>query len=258
MPNVVQLDANAMVSSLLEGGPSLPWKLQKKLPNGDTAEIPYRMQVLRAAENMLALKSAQETAKNIGELQGYGEIYKEAQAHEVLLRAIRSPEKRDRPDGTSYYPQMFVSTDQLRASLTELEMAALLNAYEVTKSTFAVVEGLEAHDAESWIARLSDPLKGPFYLSQLDSRHWPGLILLLASVARRLFTELGQELPSLEPTSASEPESSTSSTGSSGEPPSASSMSDQAAPLPMDVPGDRLLSGEEAREIVAKRKAEKT
>lgn len=250
---IIQLDANAMVSTLLEGGPSLPWKLQKKLPTGQIAEIPYRMQVLRAEENMAALKAAQDTAKERGELQGYGDIYKEAQAHEVLCRAIRHPEKRDREKGPSYYPPVFVETRQLRESLTELEMASLLNAYEITKSTFAVIEGLQERDAESWIARLSDPLKGPFYLSQLDSHHWPGVILLLARVCRGLYQELGRELPSLEPTSTSDLESSTSSTGSSGEQPSASSGDGERE---ITVTADKLLSADEARELIARRKKE--
>jgi hypothetical protein len=250
----VQLDASAMISTLLEGGPSLPWKLQKKKADGTVIEIPYRMKVLRAEENLSALKDAQDTAKARGEVQGYGDIYKEAQAHEVLRRAICHPEKRDRPDGSSYYPPVFVETSQLRESLTELEMAALLNAYEITKSTFAVVEGLEAHDAESWIARLSDALRGPFSLSQLDSAHWPALILLLARVCAGLYQELGRPLPSSGPTSASAPESSTSSTGSSGPPPSASTTESDGEPI--EVGSETLLTADEARELVAKRKSD--
>jgi hypothetical protein len=249
-----KLDASAMVSTLLDGGPSLPWTLKKKLPNGESIQIPYRMQVLRAEENMSALKAAQDTTKDRGELQGYGDIYKEAQAHEVLVRAIRHPEKRERDDGTSYYPPVFVQTSQLRESLTELEMAALLNAYEITKSTFAVVEGLEAHDAESWIARLSDPLQGPFCLSQLDSHHWPACILLLARICQGLYQELGRELPSLEPTTASALESSTPSTGSSGSPPSASTTAVDGKPI--DVGSETLLSAEDARALIAKRKSD--
>lgn len=243
-----------MISTLLEGGPSLPWKLQKKRADGTVLEIPYRMQVLRAEENLSALKDAQETAKTFGEVQGYGDIYKEAQAHEVLRRAIRHPEKRERNDGSGYYPPVFVETSQLRASFTELEMAALLNAYQVTKSTFAVVEGLADRDAESWIARLSDPLKGPFYLSQLDSAHWPSLILLLAKLTAGLFREVGHELPSSEPSSGSGPENSTTSIGSSGPPPSAASTGSDGATV--EVPGDKLLTMDDARDIVARRKSD--
>jgi|1185.fasta_scaffold00973_3 hypothetical protein len=249
-----KLTANAMISTLLEGGPSLPWKLQRKKADGTREEIPYRMQVLRVEENLAALKDAQDTAKTRGEVQGYGDIYKEAQAHEVLLRAIRTDEKHERPDGTSYYPQIFSATEQLRASLTELEMAALLNAYQITKSTFAVVEGLEGHDAESWIERLSDPLKAPFHLSELDSAHWPALILLLARLAAGLLRELGREPQSSAPSSESEPETSTSSTGSSGPPPSALNTGDEPGVAPIEVSGDTLLSAEDAAALVAKRK----
>jgi hypothetical protein len=250
----VRLDASAMISTLLEGGPSLAWKLQKKKADGSVIEIPYRMKVLRAEENMSALKDAQDTAKARGEVQGYGDIYKEAQAHEVLRRAICHPETRERQDGSIYYPPVFVETSQLRESLTELEMAALLNAYEITKSTFAVVEGLDGHDTESWIARLSDSLRGPFFLSQLDSAHWPGLTLLLARVCAGLYRELGHELPSLAPTSVSVPESSTSSTGSSGPPPSASTTESDGKPI--EVGSETLLTAETAREILAKRKSD--
>lgn len=228
----------------------MDWELEKVLPDGTRAIVPYRMQVLRAAENVQALKCAQDTAKNIGELKEYGDIYKECQAHEVLFRAIRHREKREQ-NGVSYYPQVFTSTDQLRASLTEMEMAALLNAYEITRNEFGTVDGLEAHDAESWIARLSDPLKGPFFLSQLDSRHWPGLCLLLARECARNYEELGRALPSLQPTSESDPLSSTSSTGSSPTPPTASST--QVDP-PITVPGDRLISKTEAQAIHDARK----
>lgn len=249
-----KLDASAMISTLLEGGPSLPWTLKKKRADGTVVEVPYRMQVLRAEENMSALKDSQDTAKGRGEVQGYGDIYKEAQAHEVLRRAIRHPEKREREDGTSYYPPVFVETRQLRESLTELEMASLLNAYEITKSTFAVVEGLEGHDTESWIARLSDPLRGRFFLSQLDSAHWPGLILLLARLCADLYQDLGRPLPSLEPSSESDPESSTNSTTSSGEQPSASTTGSDGKPI--EVGADKLLTADGARELLAKRKSE--
>lgn len=227
----------------------MDWELEKIMPDGTRAVIAYRMQVLRAAENIEALQEAQKTAKKFGETAEYGDIYKEAQAHEVLIRAIRHREKRDRADGTSYYPVVFLSGDALRASLTELEMAALLNAYEITRNEFSVVDGLEAHDAETWIARLSDPLKAPFYLSQLDSRHWPGLCLLLARECARNYEELGRKPPISQPSSGSEPETSTSSIGSSQTPPTASSTD-----TTITVSGDELLTKERARDLVSRRR----
>ncbi len=251
MAELRRLKPEEIVTTLLHGAPGMEWELEKVMPDGSRALVPYRMQVLRAAENMDALKCAQDTAKSVGELKDYGDIYREAQAHEILVRAVRQREKRERQDGSSYYPQIWMNPDQLRASLTEMEMAALLNAYEITRNEFGVVDGLEAHDAESWIARLSDPLKGPFFLSQLDSRHWPGLCLLLARECARNYEELGRKLPNSGPTSESEPEISTTSTGSSATPPTASSTGIQPT---ITVPGDSLLSKADAQEIIARRK----
>jgi hypothetical protein len=245
------LSPTDIVGTLLDGAPGMDWELHRVLPGGEKVRIPYRMQVLRVEETRQALKGAQDEAKARGELKGYGDIYNEAQVDEILVRAMRHPEKRTRDDGTSYYPPVFVDASQLRSSLTEMDMAALLNAYEITKRTFAVVDGLEKHDAESWIARLSDPLKGPFNLSLLDSHHWPSCISLLAGICRDLYQELGRELPNSEPSSAAVPENSTSSTISSGTPPVASTTA-----CDLTVPGDKLLNADEARELVKNRKGE--
>jgi hypothetical protein len=249
---VRKIDPNDILATLLKGQPGMDWDLEKALPNGERVSMPYRMQLLSTEDSLQALKDAQATAKERGEVEGYGDIYKESQAHELLIRAMRHRDLRELSDGTSYYPPIFVEAWQLRKALTELEMAALLNAYEITKSTFAVVEGLEAHDAESWIARLSDPLRGPFALAALDSLHWRPCILMLAQVARRLLEESGQKLPSLDSSSESDPDSSTSSTGSSGPPPSASSTGPDA----VQVPGDRLISKDEAAAILKQRKGQ--
>lgn len=250
MPELRRLKPEEVILSLFDLGPGKDWDLEKILPSGERVIVPYRLQVLRVAENFAAIKNAQDTAKEQGELKEYGDIYREAQAHEILQRAIRQREKRTREDGTEYYPFVFVDTNQLRASLNEMEMAALLNAYEITKSEFSVVKGLNDSDAESWIARLSDPLRGPFHLSQLDSLHWPALCLLLAKVCKSLYEESGHELPTWPPTSESAPETSTNSTGSSQTPPTASSTESD-----VKVPGDRLISKAEADEILRKRKA---
>jgi hypothetical protein len=80
------------------------------------------------------------------------------------------------------------------------------------------------------------------------------LIIILAKIAASLYRELGHELPSLEPISASVPESSTTSTGSSGPPPSASTTGSDG--VSVDVPGDKLLTLEDARDLLARRKTE--
>jgi len=252
MTETKTLPASALILSILEGALTKEWELVKTLPDGTRARVKYRMQVLRAEENMAALKAAQEFAKSKGEAEGYGDLYKEAQVHELLQRAMRHAEKHERGDGTSLYLPVFTSADQLRAALTESDCAALLNAYQITKSEFGNIEGLDEEDAETWIARLSDPLRGPFFLSQCDSLHWPGLVLLLAKVCRALYEDLGRPLPSSEPSSESGPANSTGPTGSSGPPAQASSTDGR-----YEVPGDVVLTKEQAAELVEKAKNKK-
>lgn len=240
-----------LVLSVLSGSLTKEWDFTKTLSDGSRATVRYRMQVLRAEENISALRSAQKFAKDMEETS-YGDIYKEAQAYEVLQRAMRHSEPMDRGDGTSFYPTVFTSGQHLRASLTETEVAALLNAYTITKAEFGNIEEINEVDGETWIARLSDPLRGPFFLSQCDSLHWPSLVWLLAGICRDLYAELGRELPSLQPSSGSGPESSTGSTGFSGESASASSTDGK-----FTVTSETLLTAEEAAELIAKSKGEK-
>jgi hypothetical protein len=241
-----------LVVSVISGALTKEWDFTKTLPDGTRATVRYRMQVLRAEENILALRAAQQFAKDMGELEGYGDIYREAQAYEVLQRAMRHADKVERGDRTSFYPPVFTSAAQLRASLTESEVAALLNAYTITKAEFGNTEEIGSVDADLWIARLSDPLRGPFFLSQCDSLQWPSLVYLLAGVCRDLFAECGRELPSLQPSLASGPENSTGATGFSGAPASASSTDGSVT-----VTSDSLLTKEQAAELLAKSKADK-
>ncbi len=244
------IKAEDLILTLLDGAPTKIWNFTKILPSGERATVPVRLRVLRAEENMQALKSAQDVAHAMGELGGYGDIYKEAQCYEVLQRALCHIDKRKRADGTEYYPPVFTDSRQLRSSFNESEIAVLLNCYDVTKAEFSALEGLEEREAEMWIARLSDPLQGPFFLSQLDSRHWPACIALLAGIARDLYLRAGLPLPSLQPTSESNPESSTVATGSSTSQPSASSTDEEEATV---TPGE-LLTKEQARALAKKRK----
>jgi hypothetical protein len=73
--------------------------------------------------------------------------------------------------------------------------------------------------------------------------------MMCAKIARGLFQELGHELPSLEPTSASGPASSPDTTGSSGKQLSGSSMDGKFEVKPGD-----LLTREQARELAAKKR----
>lgn len=247
-----QVDASALVRKLIEGAPSEEFDFVHWDPEGRKQTSRIRVQLLRVEENLQAIHDAQQTAKELGEVGTYGDIYKESQAVELIQRALRQTTKVTSPDGTAYYPCVFTDSRQVRASLTEPAMAVILNCYEIVKAKFGAIESLEEKDAEAWIARLSDPLRGPFFLSQLDSRHWPGLIFLLAGMARSLYESLSLPLPSLDGTSDSQDESSTADTGSSGEQPSASSTADPD----LAVPVGKVLTRDEARELVAKRKGE--
>jgi len=138
----------------------------------------------------------------------------------------------------------------VRQSFNETELSVLLNAYQITKAKHGALEGLDEADAETWVARLSDPLRGNYFLSQLDVAHWPGCIALLAGVSRDLFQGAGRTLPSLDDTSGSDLVSSTTDTGSSGEQPSASFTENPE----VAIGPDKILTSEEARAIVAERK----
>jgi hypothetical protein len=260
-PTIREIPPEELILTLLDGAPTKLFRLEKYLPSGERVYSTIRIKVLRKEENLRALKAAQDTAKEAGEHANYGDIYREAQADEVLQRALCHPTKRQRPDGkTSYYPPLFTDARQLRMAFTEQELAVLLNAYEVTKAEYSTLEGLEEREAELWIARLSDPLQGPFWLSQLDSRHWPACIYMLAGMARDLYLSAGLALPSLQPTSVSSPESSTAGTGSSTEQPSASPIVGDSESGPVDdsvkvTPGE-LLTPTQARAIARKKKPE--
>lgn len=236
---------------LTEGGPSDVFDFVRCLPDGERVKTQLRLQLLSCEDDLTALRAAQATAKANGETGDYGDIYKEAQAHEVLLRAVRAVEQHEHTDAnkTKYYPQLCVSTPHLRKAFNAAEMAVLLNCYQIVKAKYGPLESLEKEDAETWVARLSDPLRGPFFLSQLDSLHWPGLIVLLAEMCRDLYQAAGLQLPSLEPTSASPPEASTSDIGSSGEQLSVSSTQDPE----LKVPVGELLTRDQAAELLRKR-----
>jgi hypothetical protein len=245
-----EIEATEIVAKYAEGGPSEVFDIVRVLRTGERVKSKIRVQFLQSEESIQALIAAQKSAKLMGETGDYGDIYREAQAHEVLARAVRATEEHELPDGTKFYPPLCVSADHLRRSFNEAELAQFLNCYQIVKSKFGPIETLEKEDAETWIARLSDPLRGPFFLSQLDLLHWPGLIALLAGMCRDLYQAAGLELPSLEPTLESTPVASTSDTGSSTEQLSASSTSDPG----LSVPSGKTLTKDEAAALVKARK----
>lgn len=245
-----EISATEMVAKYLKGAPSEVFDFVRVMPNGERVLIKIRVQLQRAEDNIQALVEAQNTARAKKETEGYGDIYKESQAHELLARALRATEVHALADDPNFYPPLFVSAAHLRTAFTESELAVLLNCYHIVKAKYGPLELLEKEDAETWIARLSDPLRGPFFLSQLDSLHWPGLIFLLATVARDLYQSAGLELPTLDVSSGSPSEDSTEDTGSSGAPPLVSSTQDPE----LKVPTGKLLTAEEAAEFVKARK----
>lgn len=249
LEDLKEIKPEELILTYLDGAPGETFDFVRVMPDGKRAKTKVRLQYQRAEHSMSALKAAQDHAKERGELEGYGDIYRESQAYELLRLALRHPEKSALPDGTQHYPPLFTDTRQVRLSFTESEIAVLLNCYQIVKSKYSALESLDEQDAEVLIAKLSDPLRGPFFLSQLDSLHWPGCILLLAGIVRDLYQAAGLQLPSLDSSSGSTQETSTAATGSSGEQPSASSTQDPTTEI---GPG-ALLTKEQAREIVNRR-----
>lgn len=242
-------DASEIVRSLLEPAPSEVFSFVRIGRDGVRKEIPVRVQLLSVEENHAALIAAQLYAKERGEVsKDYGDVYKEAQAVELLARALRRVKVEERRDGTEWYPALFVNAQQLRQSFTEPEMAQCLNMYELVKAKFGAIEAFDVEAIDTWIARLAEPLKGAYFLGHLDSSHWPMLILQLARRARDLSDLLGLTPSDSPDSSESDQESSEEATTSFSGLPSAHSASGDA------LPEDRVLTRDEARAIVAERR----
>jgi len=218
------------------------WVAGEKRPEKKYRDV--RVRLLRIEETHQALVAAQRYAKELGELPGeHRDVYHEAQAVEIVWRCMVDPEARERPDGTRYYPPVFANPDHLRQYFTEPQIAQVLNCYEIVKAKYGAIEALSADEIDTWAARLSDALLGDYFLSVLDSAHWAPLLQLLAQEVRALRAEVGRPLPSLVPTSESEPESSTSDTGSFSELPEAHSTESGES-----LPQSNLLTRSEALE----------
>src|SRR5262249_54098728 len=149
-----------------------------------------RARLLREEETIAALREAQAYTKAQGEIASeYRDIYKEAQAvslvWRVLCRAearktVSGDQKTGMKEGSEYYPQLFTSAQQLRASFTESEMAVCMNAYELVKAKYRFTEAFDPAEIDMWAERLSEALTGPLWLSRLDSALWPALLTSLA------------------------------------------------------------------------------
>lgn len=239
-------EKSALVRSLFDVAPGEDFTL-RRYDGTEWKEIPIRVEVLSVEQNHEVLIAAQRYAKERGEVStDYGDIYKEAQAVELLVRCLKHPDKKvTRQDGTEYYRRMFVDAKQVRTSMTEREMALCVNYYEIVRAKFGPIESFGTANWEIWAARLSDPLLGEYFLGRSDSSQWPELAITMAQEVRALREELGRPLPSWQDSLESDPSSSEPATGSSSTPPSA--QSSEGAALP--IPSDRLLNTQEAREL---------
>jgi hypothetical protein len=247
------LEGADLVLGLLAPSPSAPFVLKRFNPDGSVKEFPFRIKVLRRAQNLTALSEAQKRAKELGETdEKYGDIYKECQATAILARSLCSTTLTTRPDGVEDYRPLFVNAQQLDQSLTEGEMAQCLNALELTKAKFSAIESFDPVEIDKWAARLSDTLLGPFFLSRLDYTHWPELLTSLALEVRSLRESLGRPLPSLHDSSESPP--STSGNGTGGSTVSLSEPLSDGMSETVQTPLDKLLSQPEARALAKKRR----
>ncbi len=233
-----QEQAASLVRTLLDVAPGEVFDFVRVQPDGKRAKFPVRVQLLRLDEDHQVLEDAQAYAKSRKEApKDYGDLYREGQAVALLTKALRQPKKRDRPDGTFYYPPLFTDEQQLRQSFTAPEMAQCLNMYEIVRSKFGAIESLSDDDVEKWVRLLGDAVRGPYFLSLLDSAHWPSLLLRLAQ-------EAASQLPPPSPSSSeSDPQSSEPDTGSFTELPEGSSLGGAT------LPTDHLLTKQEANEI---------
>ncbi len=238
-------DPAELITGLLSSAPSDLFTFKKVQEDGTIKDFAIRIKLMRLEEDTMILRDSQGYAKANGELpESYGDIYRNAQAAELLTRAICHTEEKVRADGTRYYPPLFSDSRQLRASFTAPEMAQCLNMYELVKAKYGAIETFTDEEYGRWRDRLSDQLRSGFFLQLLDSAHWPILMCRLAEEATHLRTLL--ELPSSTSldTSASGLPSSESGTGEF------STLPDGRSDDGIDLPTDHIMGADEARERV--------
>lgn len=241
--------SSGIVRDLFDPSPSLRFELERKKEDGSVEVYPFRCRLLRADQVTEAIEAAQKFA-NGRDLPGYGDIYREAQTYEILQRAIVQEEMGERMEGARkrrWYRPVFVDTAQLRASLDESECARMMDCYELTKAHYKVTEVYSEEEAERLIDGLADEMMGPYFLGRLDSADWPQLIFGLARLALS-WRPPSPPTPSSSPNSSeSSPSNSESGTTTFSELPSVRSAD---IPSVADLPNDRMLTREEARQVV--------
>jgi hypothetical protein len=234
-----QAEAASLVRSLLDVAPSMVFDFVRVQPDGTRAKVPVRVQLLRVDEDHQVLEDAQAYAKSRKEApKEYGDLYREGQAVSLLCRALRKVEKRERNDGTSYYPPLFTNDQQLRQSMTAAELAQCLNFYEIVRSKYGAIEAFSEDDYARWVELLGDPLRGPFWASCMDSSHWPTMMLRMAADLISLRPSRSQN------TSELDQENSDTGTGSFTELPEGSPAGSNVT-----LPTDHLITKDEAAEI---------
>src|SRR5690606_15325164 len=135
----------SIVRDLFDPSPSLRFELKRKKEDGSVEVLPFRCRLLRVEQIHEAIIAAQKYAKG-KELDGYGDVYREAQACEILQRTICEVDLGEREENgrlKRWLRPMFTSTEQLRMSLDEAECAQMLNCYELTKAHFRVTDDVE-------------------------------------------------------------------------------------------------------------------
>lgn len=250
-PDITEADASELVLGLTSPAPSEAFSLFKVQADGSKKEFKLRVRLLREEETISAIEEAQKYARSKGEAPPFGDVYKEAQACSLISRVLLRAEKRSFPNGTEYYPQLFIDTAQLRAAFTANEIAVCLNAHEVVKAKYRCLDEWKPEELDLWAARLSDTLLGPFFLGRLDSAHWPDLMFALGRRNLELSEALGLTSSTTPDSSESSPDTSADGTGGSQQSPHVSLPSGE------QLPEDKLLTRDEAAEIAKRMRDQK-
>jgi hypothetical protein len=212
MSTVDRVSNDELLAALSGPEPSRVFDFERRRADGTRVASKIRVRLLKSASNIAAVEAAQAFAKG-RDLKDYGDVYREAQVHEVLARAVCREDLQE-VNGARQHSPLFMDAAHLRERLSEPEISYLWSCYHLVRDEFGPVGGLDACDAEGWIRRLSGPM-GADFLAGLDSAHWPGLIFMLAAVSQELLSSDGPPPSSSPAGSASTTETSTSDTGSS-------------------------------------------
>lgn len=240
--------APSLVRGFIEPSPSKEFVLKRKQEDGSVVDFPLRCRLLRSDQVIEVLEAAQVFSEK-RELRGHSDIYREAQAHEAIARAICMPEIHEK-NGRKFLQPYFLTAQQVRENLDEIECARMLDFIQLTKEFYRTANVIEEEDVDEMIEALSDEMMGPYFLSHTDSADWPSIIYGLAKKANALWKMLGSIQPDSQTSSESTP--STSDPGTTG-------PSEQLDAHMIDSGETRQLhkqirSREDAREFVKKQR----